>query len=61
MTVRRLEEEMDAAELMEWVAYYQTKDDKLKDKLLEKIADEASLEEKAKQLRAFLSCMGHKK
>jgi len=57
MTVRRLEQEMDAAEFMEWIAYYQTKDEKLKDELLAKIANETSIEESNAQVRAFLQAL----
>lgn len=48
---------MDAAEIMEWVAFFQLKDDKVRAQLEDEIAEEASLAEKTARIRAFLSTM----
>lgn len=45
---------MDAAELMEWVAYFQTTDEKKCAELQEKISKEMSHIESNKLLRTFL-------
>lgn len=44
---------MDAAELMEWVAYFKTTDEKTKQELQQKILQEQSQEANTKLLRAF--------
>lgn len=56
--MRELENEMDAAELMEWVAYMQTTDDKYCEKLQTKIEIEKSEEQKTDTLRMLLQQIG---
>jgi len=55
--VAELERTMGAGEMMEWVAYFQLQDEKHKAAVIDKIADEAPIEEKAAKLRAFLSSL----
>jgi len=54
MTVKKLCEEMDAAELMEWVAYFETLDEEKYEKLELQIEQEKSQEEQTENLRNFL-------
>lgn len=55
MTVSELGERMDASELMEWVAYYNTQDEESIAKIQAQIDEEASENEKLDKLRNFLS------
>lgn len=60
-TVREIERDMDAAELMEWVAYFKASDDDEAKRLHIEIDKERTDEEKASRLRAFLSTMKRKR
>lgn len=55
MTVREMGDRMDASELMEWVAYYNTQDEESVAKIQLKIDSEASEQEKLDKFRAFLN------
>jgi len=52
---------MDAAEIMEWVTYFYLQDDKNKTEIEEQIAEEASIQDKAKRVRAFLHTLRRKR
>lgn len=55
MTVAELEDRMDAAEFMEWIAFNQISDAESREKLKVVMAQEADDEEKHDILRSFLS------
>lgn len=61
MTIREIETKMDAAELMEWVAYFKATDPEEAKRLNQLIANDASEEENHNRLRAFLSAVAHGK
>ncbi len=52
---------MDAAELMEWIAFFQTQDQETADKLKIEIQKDASAIDRSRQMRAFLGTIRAKK
>lgn len=55
MTFKQLCNDMDAAELMEWVAFYNLQNEEYRNKIEHKVAEESSLEEQCNAIRGFLN------
>lgn len=55
MTMKQISNEMDAAELTEWMAFYMLQNDEQKEKLELKLKEESSQAERNKELRYWLS------
>lgn len=60
-TVNELENTMDVPQLMEYVAYYQLRDEKTKKTLTDKINLEKPAEERGKSIIALLQTVAKKK